>query len=538
MAGKTVSDRPRKPKKKKPNILRITIAAALFFLQAGLLLFGVLYMNSYALVLYAVGMIVATGVTISIVYSERNSSFKLLWVVVVMAIPGLGVLLYLMWGWPRTPYRIAKHMPLGADLAIPEAPPCTAELRKECVDRLGDEFPAQKKIVSYLDRSGYPAYPEQDVKYYKLGDELFPDMMEEISRAKKFVFIETFILSEGKLWDSLYELLCKKAEEGVDVRLLYDDFGSIFALPYKFGKQKSRENLQVAEFNRFIPFISRIYVGNHRNHQKLCVVDGVTAFTGGVNIADEYANLVEAYGHWKDSGMRVRGDAVWSLTVMFLQMWTYARSRKREEKEDFSRFYSEEARNAVAPAEAGVRSYALPLSDGPYGKIPNRPAEYLYLQMINNARKYIYISTPYLVIDNEMSTALCMAALAGVDVRIITPGIPDKKYVYHVTRYFYGRLLKAGVHIFEYTPGFIHAKNIVSDDETALVGTINFDFRSFYLHFEDAVWVCGGNTVADIRRDFDDTLAVSREILLEEWEKRPWWYKVIQALLRLIAPLL
>lgn len=367
---------------------------------------------------------------------------------------------------------------------------------------------------------------------------MFPDMMEEIRRAKKFVFIETFILSEGKLWDSLYELLCRKAEEGVDVRLLYDDFGSIFALPYKFGKLKSRKNLQVAEFNRFIPFISRIYVGNHRNHQKLCVVDGATAFTGGVNIADEYANLVEAYGHWKDSGMRLRGDAAWSMTVMFLQMWTYAHSRKRKEKEDFSRFYSPEARYAVEAAEPGTRSCALPLSDGPYGKVPNRPAEYLYLQMINNARKYIYISTPYLVIDNEMSTALCMAALAGVDVRIITPGIPDKKYVYHVTRYFYGRLLKAGVRIFEYSPGFIHAKNIVSDDETALVGTINFDFRSFYLHFEDAVWVCGGNTVADIRRDFDDTLAVSREIMLEEWEKRPWWYKVIQALLRLIAPLL
>ena len=530
--------KPKKPKKKKPNILRITVAALMFFLQAGLLLFGVIYMNIAALITYVLLDILAAIFTISIVYSERSSSFKILWVVVVMAIPGLGIILYLFWGLPRPPRRIAKTMPLGSDLRISEAPPCTEEKRLENVTELGAKYPNQEKIAGYLERSGYPVYPGQNVKYYGLGDELFPDMMEAIEKAEKFVFIETFILSEGKLWEELYGLLCKKAEEGVDVRLLYDDFGSIFALPWNFGKLKSRPNLQVAEFNRFIPFISSIYIGNHRNHQKLCVVDGKVAFTGGVNIADEYANLVDAYGQWKDSGMRLIGDSVWSLTVMFLQMWTYANSRKRKDPENFLDFYvpAETSPDALNDSsDAG--SYALPISDGPYGKGPNRPAEYLYLQMINRARKYIYISTPYLILDNEMSTALCMAAYSGVDVRVITPGIPDKKYVYPVTRYYYGRLLKAGVRVFEYEPGFIHAKNIVSDDETALVGTINVDFRSFYLHFEDAVWTCGGSVVGDVKKDFDETIAVSREISLKEWESRPWWYKVIQAVLRLISPL-
>ncbi len=542
MSGeKTENTKTKKPKKKRPNLLRITVAALLFFFQAGILLFGIAYMDFKMLAVYAVMEVAASAVAISIVYSERNPSFKLLWAVVVMAIPGLGILLYVFWGWPRQPRRIAKTMPLGSDLAIPVSPACTPEKRNLAAKEISASHPSQEKIVRYMERSGYPVYAGQDVKYYGLGDELFPDMMAEIEKAKKFVFIETFILSEGQLWNGLYDLLCKKAGEGVDVRVLYDDFGSIFALPWNFGKKKSRPNLRVAEFNRFLPFISRIYVGNHRNHQKLCVVDGTVAFTGGVNIADEYANLVDAYGHWKDSGLRLRGEGVWSFTVMFLQMWTYANSRKRSEPEDFNKFYAALPEEDVQSDEDAARSedpdFAIPFSDGPYGKIPNRPAEYLYLQMINNASKYIYISTPYLVIDTEMSTALCMAALAGVDVRIVTPGIPDKKYVYHVTRFFYGRLLKAGVRIYEYTPGFIHAKNIVSDDEIALVGTINFDFRSFYLHFEDAVWTCGGRSVKAVKADFDETLAESREISLAEWEGRPWWIKVIQAVLRLIAPL-
>lgn len=548
MADKTEEIKPKKPKKKKPNLLRITIAAAMFFLQAGLLLFAIIYVNWAALITYVILDLVASIFAIAIVYSERNASFKILWVIVVMAIPGLGVVLYLFWGLPRPPRRIAKSMPLGSDLRISESPASTEEMRAENVKMLGAEYPNQEKIAGYLMRSGYPLYKAQDVKYYRLGDELFPDMMEAIEKAEKFVFIETFILSEGKLWDRLYELLCKKAGQGVDVRLLYDDFGSIFALPWNFGKLKSRPNLQVAEFNRFIPIISRIYIGNHRNHQKLCVVDGKVGFTGGVNIADEYANLVDAYGQWKDSGMRLRGESVWSLTVMFLQMWTYANSRKRKNPENYLDFYVPFTNGALPdnaaaddtsenPGSGRVPSYALPMSDGPYGKGPNRPAEYLYLQMINRARKYIYISTPYLVLDNEMSTALCMAAYSGVDVRVITPGIPDKKYVYAVTKYYYGRLLKAGVRVFEYKPGFIHAKNIVSDGETALVGTINVDPRSFYLHFEDAIWTCGGSVVADIKKDFDETLEVSQEISLAEWEKRPWWYKVIQAILRVISPL-
>ena len=230
MADKMEDNKPKKPKKKKPNLLRITIAAATFFLQAGLLLFAIIYVNWAALITYVILDLVASIFAIAIVYSERNASFKILWVIVVMAIPGLGVVLYLFWGLPRPPRRIAKSMPLGSDLRISESPASTEEMRAENVKMLGAEYPNQEKIAGYLMRSGYPLYKAQDVKYYRLGDELFPDMMEAIEKAEKYVFIETFILSEGKLWDRLYELLCKKAGQGVDVRLLYDDFGSIFAL--------------------------------------------------------------------------------------------------------------------------------------------------------------------------------------------------------------------------------------------------------------------------------------------------------------------
>jgi len=546
MAKNVDTNRLKKPKRKKPNLLRLGTAALLFLIQAAILVAGLIMTNQPVLTYFIVSELVGIVFVTILVNTERNPSFKLLWTSVILCIPGLGVLLYLMWGRTRKPKSVAKVLPLGAELAVAEAPCCTEKEREANLNTLAEQFPRQEIVSRYLDRAGFPVYRNTPVKYYDIGDKLFPDIMEAVSNAKKFIFLETFILSRGTLWDQLYAILERKAAEGVKVRVLYDDFGSITALPHNFDKRHSKENLEVSVFNRVIPIISYFYV-NHRDHQKICVVDGTTGFTGGVNIADEYANLVEAYGEWKDSGVRVEGDAVWSLTVAFLQMWEYSnRNLKRRmagEREDWLQYAPETSPETLPEAAAGKPGamaecgFAQPVADGPFKDVPDKPIEFLYMHMINNARKYVYITTPYLILDNEISNALCLAALSGVDVRIITPGIPDKKYVYTVTRYFYGSLLKAGVKIYEYTPGFIHAKNIVSDDETAVVGTVNMDYRSFYLHFENMVWMCGGQAVREIRTDFDETLKQCREISLEEWKRRPFWYKILQGLLRILAPL-
>lgn len=523
----------QRPKKKRPSFKRIILNAVLFFSQIGLIICGVVFLCTLSLWAYVILHALSAAFGFFVLYTERVYAFKVLWMFLVLALPGLGLILYILWGYKR-PKCVSKKMTPGSQLAIPEAPSCTKEIRRKNEADLSREYPDQEITARYLQSCGFPVYKAQDVKYYPLGDDLFPDLLESIRNAKKYVFIETFILSEGRLWKELYEILLKKAAEGVDVRILYDDFGCFFDIPYDFGKKHSVPNLQIAEFSRFTAFLPIMFVGNHRNHQKLVVIDGIDAYTGGVNIADEYANYVDAYGMWKDTGVRIRGEGAWSLTVMFLQMWAFAHSKKQPE-EDYLKFY--------ADTDQGIKdaardcSYAVPLSDGPYGSEPNRPIEYLYLRMINRAEKYVYISTPYLIPDAEMITALSMAALSGVDVRIVTPGIPDKKYVFPVTQFYYGTLLRAGVKIYEYTPGFIHAKSIVADDETALVGTVNLDYRSFYLHFEDAVWCCGGTAVREVKDDFDGFIKESKQITLEEWEKRPLGVKIKQALLKFFAPL-
>ena len=328
------------------------------------------------------------------------------------------------------------------------------------------------------------------------------------------------------MWSSVLEILEEKAQAGVDVRLIFDDWGCITTLPYHFYKELQKKGIQCAAFNPFRPVMNIIL--NNRDHRKICVVDGYIGFTGGINLADEYINRKKRFGYWKDTAIRLKGEGVWNLTVMFLQMWSVV----TRTEVSFANYQPHCYHPQPFEGEGFVQPYCdTPLDNEVVG-------ENVYMNMINRASRYVYICTPYLIIDNEMMTSLCLAAKSGVNVRIITPGIPDKKIVFLLTQSYYEQLIEAGVEIYEYQPGFVHAKSFVCDDELAVIGTINMDYRSLYLHFENGVWIYGNHVVYDMKADYLEMLKDCKKIDLEFCRKRSALARAFQSILRLMAPLI
>jgi cardiolipin synthase len=357
---------------------------------------------------------------------------------------------------------------------------------------------------------------------------MFEAMKREIAEAKRFIFLEFFIIERGEMWDSILELLESKSREGVEVRIMYDGMGSFTVLPYNYIKVLQEKGLKAKVFSPIKPVISSYQ--NNRDHRKILVIDGHTAFTGGINLADEYINRKVRFGHWKDTGIMLKGDAVTSFTMMFLQMWNI--SEKEPEKYDIylrdpEYFY---------PLELNMDGFVIPYGDSPLDK--ESVGEEVYLDIINNARYYVHIMTPYLILDYEMVKALTFAAKRGVDVSIILPHIPDKKYAFLLAKSHYGELIRAGVKIWEYTPGFMHAKVFTSDDTKAAVGTINLDFRSLYLHFECGTYLYRNEVIRDVERDYQETLSLCRRISLEDIPNDPWYERFAGRALRLFAPLM
>jgi cardiolipin synthase len=378
----------------------------------------------------------------------------------------------------------------------------------------------------YLEQSSLcPAHTHTETTYFPLGDEMFVRIKEELEKAQRFIFLQYFIIRPGVMWNEILEILCRKASQGVEVRVMYDDVGCLYTLPSNYERVLREKGIACKAFNRYRPVVSLRL--NNRDHRKILIVDGEVGFTGGINLADEYINVEERFGHWKDSGVMLRGEAVWNFTVMFLSAWSY-----NEPKQEDVQCFRPQPGAALCAEDGVVQPYDdSPLDDQPVGAN-------VYHNLISKATRYVYLTTPYLVIDDDMASALCVAAQSGVDVRIITPHIPDKKIVFELTRAHYLILLEAGVRIFEYTPGFIHAKNFVVDDQFATVGTVNMDYRSLYLHFECGVWMSGSSAIADVRRDFLDTQAVSQEITLETARLFSQRKRLYHALLRAFAPLL
>ncbi len=501
---------------------RLSMVAVSILLQV-FWLFLVLWEFSYQFT-YANLAIRAMAIIAVLVIVNKwiNPANKLSWTFLILLSPIFGLLIYVLFGRSGLTKRTRQRM----DAVNKEVEACIVRDRQaqEMLRARNLSVYAQSKYIN--DWAGFPLYRNTGTNYYKCGEDMFPAMIKALEEAEHFIFLEYFIINEGYMLRAIEEILARKAKEGVDVRLIYDDVGCISTLPPKYYKKLQAMGIRCAAFNPFRPIIS--VVMNNRDHRKILVTDGKVGFTGGINLADEYINKIERFGYWKDTGIRIEGEAVWSLTSMFLEMWNYI----TRSTEDYRAFLPSVCQTGPFPDDGFVQPYGDSPLDHEY------VGENIYLNMINRAEKYVYIFTPYLIIDNEMLTALSNAAKSGVDVRIVTPGIPDKKIIFLLTQSYYAPLLRGGVKIYQYTPGFLHAKCFVSDDAVATVGSVNLDFRSLYLHFECGVFLYQSRAVTQVKEDFLEVFACSEEITLEFCRNRHLAIRMAQSVLRLFAPLL
>ena len=500
---------------------RLVFVAVAIVLQIVWMTYLFMVIGEYSKLIEWIFRIGAILLVVYIANKDDNPAYKLAWTIPILIFPIFGAVLYLMLG-DKQPSRKLRHaleesiedtqFLLGQDYSVME------NLEKEDFQVAGQ--------AKYIDRyGGYPIYQNSDAQYYPSGEAMFEELLEDLKKAKHYIFMEFFIVARGYMWDTILEILKERVDDGVEVRFMYDDVGCVDLLPYKYYKELEKYGIMAMAFNPIKPLVSTAW--NNRDHRKVVVIDGHTAYTGGLNLADEYINRIERFGYWKDAGLRVTGDAVWNFTVMFLQVW----NALRKTDEGYGAFLPHKHYD-----EAFVgKGYIQPYADNPLDH--EIVGENVYLNIINTANHYVYIYTPYLIIDNEMMTALCLAAKRGVDVRIVTPEIPDKKAVFWLTQSYYGQLVDAGITIYQYTPGFIHAKCFVSDDKVATVGTINMDFRSLYLHFENGVFLYKNDVVEQMKKDMLNTFEISRHIT-RQMCRGNLGKTLVQSILRLLAPLL
>lgn len=496
--------------------------AMLIALQVMILIVVILQFQQYFVYFYALCIILSVLVVMVILNSRLNPAYKIAWIIPIMLFPIFGGLFYLLFGSDQTRKKFLNEMlPILKKMNHNLTQDSQIIQKIESIDKHASN---QSRYIT--DYALCPIYENTSSEYLNLGERKFERLIEELKKAEHYIFLEYFIIEEGIMWNTILDILKEKAAQGVDVRVIYDDFGCLFLLPTGYDKKLESMGIKCCVFNPFIPILTIRM--NNRDHRKICIIDGHTAFTGGINLADEYINAIDKYGHWKDTALIIKGDAVWSFTVMFLSMWEYL----RKTSEDYEAF-----RPCIHHDEPFENDgFVQPFTDCPLDN--ELVGETVYLNLIYNAKNYVYITTPYLILDNEMLTALCQAAKRGVDVRILTPHIGDKWYVHAVTRENYGALIDSNVRIYEYTPGFIHAKTFVVDDEYAVVGTINLDYRSLYLHYECGAWLYKTNSVLEVRDDYIEALKVSQMITHADFNSIPWYKKILFAFLRIFAPLM
>ncbi|OQB15753.1 MAG: putative cardiolipin synthase YwiE [Firmicutes bacterium ADurb.Bin193] len=493
---------------------------SLVVLQVFIMVVAVHFLRHYFAFIYALLEFACMLVIVMLINENDNQVYKFSWAMIVAILSVSGLLLYFLWGRSSKNRKIRRKIDM-----IEERSKKFLRRDPQVVDRLGLEEPYLKKLSVYLDAEGFPLYADTDGSFYPVGEQFFDALFCDLEKAEKFIFLEYFIVYRGQIWDRLYEVLKRKAAEGVEIRIMYDDAGSITTNTRSFVSELKTDGIKHIAFNPMYRYVDRLYF-NYRNHQKIAVIDGNIAYTGGINIGDEYANLYKKHGHWKDCAVRLEGEGAWGLTRIFLEMWEFSGG---VETNDYSIYY---------PTKKGVgKGFYQPFADGPTNN-PRNPAETMYIQMIANAKDFVYITTPYLTPDERLTDTMITAAKSGVDIRIVTPNIFDHWYTRFITRSYYDHLLKNGVKIYEYTPGFMHSKMILSDGKSAIVGSVNLDYRSFYLHYECGVWMCNVPLAEDIKKDFENIFGVSDEISLERWRKRPWTDKAIEMGLRVFAPIM
>lgn len=474
------------------------------------------------LIPYAVGTL-AIFTIIMVVYvvnTEHNTNVKMTWIILIMSLPGFGGILYIFIQ-KEIGHRVLKRR---FKLVMKES---EKEFIKQ--DDLMNKLKMRNKglynLVRYIENTGaFPVYEKSLTKYFPIGEDAFEEMLIQLRKAEKFIFMEYFIIDEGYMWGQILRILSDKVKEGVEVRVMYDGTCEFILLPHNYPEKLKELGISCKMFAPIRPFLSTHY--NYRDHRKILVIDGRVAFTGGINLADEYINRKEVYGHWKDTAIMVQGDSVDSFTLMFLQMWNI----NEEHRTYMTNLYKSQ------PLKEATKEYVLPFGDSPLDN--DKVGQMVYMDILNRAENYVHIMTPYLILDGEMVTALQFAAKRGIDVKIILPYIADKKLIFIQSRSHYKELIKAGIKIYEYTPGFMHAKVFASDDLKAVVGTINLDYRSLYHHFECGVYIEEGLTVLDIERDFNETLKKSQIITMDDIKKYNIIMTMMGKVLRLIAPLM
>lgn len=497
---------------------RTVVTALLIVIQVAWLAALLLQLGNSLPVIQTVLRILSLVAILFVIKSDMNPSYKIGWILLIAVLPILGGLMYVIFGNKR-PTKNMREM-LRAQLEK------SAEYLGTQESITGELDGGAAGLFKYLEGSaGYPTAKNTTVRYYRVGEEMYADLLPELEKAEKFIFLEYFIIRPGEMWDGVLEILKRKAAAGVDVRIIYDDMGCIDILPANYNATLEGWGIRTMAFNRFVPAVSLVM--NNRDHRKITVIDGKVGFTGGINISDEYINVKERFGHWKDTGLMLKGPGVFNLTLMFLEMWNAF-------NKDGDR-YAEFIPDSFEECGSADDGYVLSFSDSPLDN--ESVGESVYTDMLYQAKDYIYITTPYLAIDSELQTALCMAAKRGVDVRMITPGIPDKKLVYRLTRSYYPTLLRAGVKIYEYTPGFIHAKSFVCDDKLCVVGTINMDYRSLYLHFECGTLMYNNPEIKQVKKDDLDTMEKCRKVELSDM-KTNFLGELFDSFLRSVAPLL
>lgn len=500
---------------------RVLIVGLSILLQLMVFLVTMLLLSDYRRWVQTVMTVLSAVAVLYILYDSSNSSYKISWIILILAFPVAGICIYMAFGGRRLSRTDRTRMTVADDIV-------RENLRQERItfETLQSVSDPGAAISSYLhNTTGYPAYDNTETEYFSSGEAAYASMLEELKKAETYIFLEYFIIGEGVMWDGILQILKEKAAKGVDVRVMYDDFGCITTLPSDYEHTLAKFGIRSKIFNPVVPVLSGRL--NNRSHRKLLIIDGKVGFTGGINLADEYINEEERFGHWKDCAICLKGEGVWAMTVMFLSMW----DSMTGEQEQIQAFCPEYAYRL-----AGGEGFVQPYADTPLDAVD--VSENVLVNMFQRAVRSIYIMTPYLILDDKITSSLICAAKSGVDVRIITPHIPDKWYVHAVTRAHYEVLTEAGVRVYEYTPGFIHSKVYLVDDRYAVTGTVNLDFRSLYLHFENAVFLYEPTCISAIGDDFRQTFPICEEITWRKCKNTGLRQRLVRAVLRIFAPLM
>lgn len=503
---------------------RVGIIGSILLLQLLWILAIMFSVSRYHMYISAVFTVIGCCMVIYISNQWKDPAYKMVWYILIMGMPLVGCVLYLLFGRLQDVSIYMKRY-----RKIRDSLKHHVSQKPDVLEKIKSEDDSVYRQVHYLEKHcGYPVYEGVKAEYFPDGAEYFESLCSAIEDAKSFVFLEFFIICEGAMWDRLHKLLRAKARDGVEIRIFYDDLGS-FRLPGHSVRELEADGIKCKRFNPLRPVLTAVM--NNRDHRKIVVVDGKTAFTGGINLADEYIHEKIRFGFWKDCGVRIDGKAAESFTVMFLEMWN---ATEKSGSGDDERFFPDLGQPGPEVLESA--GCVQPYADNPLD------AEFIggnvYLNMIHHAVHYIYFFTPYLILTEEILRALVLAAKNGVDVRIVTPHIPDKKLTFMVTRSYYPQLLAAGVKLYEFTPGFIHSKCCICDDKLAVVGSVNLDYRSFYLHFEDGMLLYRSPAIQTIKEDFEETFRQSVNVSEDFLGRLPWHHRIIASCLRLAAPML